>query len=635
VDYLRAFDEQRRIDLVVSIGGPAARFLQRNRSKVFTATPMLIAAAEVRHLVPGALTPLDAETPVSLDIAAAFANVFHLRPETRELVVVLGASPLEKFWAEEFRREFRPFARRARLAILDDLPFREALSRCAALPPEAAIFLSVYAIDAEGAPHPDDAALLAIRKVSPAPIFGLFDTQLGKGIVGGPLVSLGEIGRAAAGAANRILDGAAPATLRQAPIGLGRSAYDWRELERFGIDDESLPPMSAIEFRAPGFWGRNKWIALGTTAVVLAEAGLIVFLLVNRAARRRAEEGLRKSRELYALAVDGANDGLWDWNVLTGEVYFSERCKAMLGHKAEELPDRYDSWDERIHVEDREKVSDALESHLEGRTPAFHVEHRLRHRDGVYRWFLARGKAQRDARGTPYRMAGSLTDITELKSAEEAIRNVSRQLILAQEDERARLARELHDDVTQRLARVAIDAGRIELTAPTGPTGEMMRHVREDLVRLSEDVHALSYRLHPSLLEDLGLADALQVECDRFSAVSSVSSTLEVRALPDSIPRGAAICLFRVAQEALRNVDRHAQARSVQVTLQGMDGGLQLAVRDDGVGFDPRDTHKRRSLGQASMRERIRLAAGEIDIDTAPGQGTTIVAWVPLKEGQP
>jgi len=229
-------------------------------------------------------------------------------------------------------------------------------------------------------------------------------------------------------------------------------------------------------------------------------------------------------------------------------------------------------------------------------------------------------------------MAGSLTDITERKTAEEAGRDVSRRLILAQEEERARLARELHDDVTQRLARLAIDAARAEQGRPDAPPGETMRQVREGLVHLSEDVHALSYRLHPSILEDLGLAEALRVECDRFHGVASIPARLELREVPEKVPPGVAICLYRVAQEALRNVNRHARARSVEVSLRGLDGGLQLAVRDDGAGFDPSADREKRSLGHASMRERIHLLQGEIDIESAPGQGTTIVAWVPLGE---
>jgi signal transduction histidine kinase len=217
------------------------------------------------------------------------------------------------------------------------------------------------------------------------------------------------------------------------------------------------------------------------------------------------------------------------------------------------------------------------------------------------------------------------------RRAEQAAHALSRRLIHAQEEERARLARELHDDVTQRLARLAIDAGRLDRGMNGDSAGEVMRSVRDGLVRLSADIHALSYRLHPSVLEDLGLAEALKAECERFSRQESIPSDLKLGDLPAGIPPDPALCLFRVAQGALRNVARHARARGVQVLLRGMDGGVQLAVRDDGIGFDPTVQKNPRTLGLASMDERVHLAGGELDIESAPGHGTTIVAWVPLE----
>jgi PAS domain S-box-containing protein len=227
---------------------------------------------------------------------------------------------------------------------------------------------------------------------------------------------------------------------------------------------------------------------------------------------------------------------------------------------------------------------------------------------------------------------GFVRDISERKKAEQIARDFSGHLLHAQEAERARLARELHDDLTQRLARAAIDAGRIERGASVADATDTLRELREELVRLSEDVHSISYQLHPSLLEDLGFAEALKVECERFSKQESISSEVRLRDLPASLPRDAALGLFRVAQEALRNVARHAKARSAEVTVRKMDGGLQLAVHDDGVGFDPALKRDRLSLGLASMRERMRLLGGELDIDSAPGGGTTILAWIPFKE---
>jgi len=220
--------------------------------------------------------------------------------------------------------------------------------------------------------------------------------------------------------------------------------------------------------------------------------------------------------------------------------------------------------------------------------------------------------------------------VSGLRASEAEMRDLSRRLIRAHEEERALLARELHDDVTQRLAVLAIETGRAESTAPDGPHAEAMRSVREGLVRLSEDVHSRAYQLHPSVLEELGLAEALRTECERIGRHGRVEVSVALDPLPAVVGKDAALCLFRVAQEALNNVTRHAGARVARVALRPMDGGLLLAVADDGVGFDPASQGKRRSLGLASMRERVRLVNGTLDIESAPGRGATIVVWVPV-----
>jgi signal transduction histidine kinase len=204
---------------------------------------------------------------------------------------------------------------------------------------------------------------------------------------------------------------------------------------------------------------------------------------------------------------------------------------------------------------------------------------------------------------------------------------LSGRLITAHEDERRRLARELHDDLTQRLARLAIDAGRMESVADA-PDG--LRLLREDLVRLSEDVHALSYRLHPSVLDDLGLVEALKAECDRVASAGTLRVQVDAHDVPQALPSAASLCLFRIAQEALNNTARHAGASAVTVRLSPRERGLQLAVSDNGTGFELSRSPTRASLGLASMRERVRLVHGELDIESTTAGGTTVIAWVPV-----
>ncbi|HEY7319789.1 MAG TPA: ATP-binding protein [Candidatus Binatia bacterium] len=227
-------------------------------------------------------------------------------------------------------------------------------------------------------------------------------------------------------------------------------------------------------------------------------------------------------------------------------------------------------------------------------------------------------------------ISGLLIQRRRRRLAEREAASLAGRLITAHEDERRRLARDLHDDLTQRLARLAIDAGKIERSAPVSNHDETGRSMRAELVRLSEDVHALSYRLHPSLLDDLGLVEALNAECDGFSRRESIPVEFKPRDVPRDVRPDTALCLFRVAQESLRNVARHAGASVVEVSLRKVDGGLEIAVRDNGTGFDPTQDRAGHSLGLASMKERVHLLGGELDIDSAPGSGTTVIAWVGL-----
>jgi signal transduction histidine kinase len=291
-----------------------------------------------------------------------------------------------------------------------------------------------------------------------------------------------------------------------------------------------------------------------------------------------------------------------------------------------------DGWTGGVHLQDVkaciQTFFDAFDSHA-----PFTMEYRFRRHDGQFRWIASHGVPQFDSAGTFLGYVGSCIDITDRVTAEQEARDLSERLINAQDGERARVARELHDDVSQRLARLALDLGRLNPGRPRAEVDAVVMGVREEIMRLNEDVHALSYNLHPSVLVDLGLDAALKGECDRIARRGAIAVSLKLRELPGAVSRDVALGLFRVAQEALRNAVEHGRSESIHVTLRGVDDGLQLAVRDDGVGFDA-SRHRHPSLGLASMRARMRLLNGELDVESAPGEGTMVVAWVPLLGGE-
>jgi len=219
------------------------------------------------------------------------------------------------------------------------------------------------------------------------------------------------------------------------------------------------------------------------------------------------------------------------------------------------------------------------------------------------------------------------------RRSEDAALAHARTLIAEQEDDHARVARELHDDVTQRLALLAIDISRAEKAATDEPSRSAMRSIRHSLAQLSEDVHSLSYSLHPSILTELGLVEALRVECSHFTETCGVRVMLDAD-LARQIPQDIALCVFRIAQESLRNVARHAAASEVHISLSEQNPGLHIAIADNGIGFDPDQRRRTPRLGLASMRERTALLRGRFQINSRPGKGTVISAWLPLDQAK-
>jgi PAS domain S-box-containing protein len=350
--------------------------------------------------------------------------------------------------------------------------------------------------------------------------------------------------------------------------------------------------------------------------------------------RKRGEEAHRASEARLAAGADLAGLGFYEVDYGKRTTWVDDRFREICGvpPEREEGVQTTQFWMEHLHPDDRPRVLDLRQQMHDGRVQQLSVEYRYLHPTQGQKWIKHVARvARRDAAGRAVVAFGVLRDITESKWAEEELHDLSRRLIRAHEEERALLARELHDDVTQRLAVLAIDVGRAELAAPDGAQAEAMRSVREGLVRVSEDIHSLAYQLHPSVLEELGLAEALRAECERRGRQGRLDLSVDLDLLPAAAGKDVALCLFRVAQEALNNVVRHAGSRTASVALKQMDGGLLLAVRDGGAGFDPASPGARRSLGLASMRERVRLVNGTLDIESAPGQGTAVIAWVPVE----
>ncbi|MDA9467776.1 sensor histidine kinase [Bradyrhizobium sp. CCBAU 53415] len=289
VEYLRSIYQGRPPDIIMSVGGPAAGFVQRHRSDLFPKAPMVLTTVEERLIDRARLTEKDTVVSVRNDFVTAFSNVLQVLPETRTIALVIGTSTLEKFWLDEVKKDVKPLESRVAFVWYNDLPFDEILKRASALPPDTALFWGLMSVDAAGVVHDGESALRRLSAVANAPIFCFEESFFGHGIVGGPMHSVAELGEKTAGAAIRILGGEKPADVKMEPIAYAAPKYDWRELQRWGISESNLQQGSEVVFREPSIWEKHRWQVALVAAVILIQTGLISGLLHERRARRLAE----------------------------------------------------------------------------------------------------------------------------------------------------------------------------------------------------------------------------------------------------------------------------------------------------------------------------------------------------------
>jgi len=294
VEYLRALSAKRLPDIIVSIGAPAAAFVQRHRQQLFAATPMVLMAVDQRRVQYSDLTANDTAVAVRINYLSAFENILQVLPDTKDVLVVVGTSPIEKFWKEAIGKEVEPLANRIKLSWTDELSFEALLKQASALPPHTAIFWELMIVDAAGVVHEGDTPLTRLHAVANAPIFSYDESFFGSGVVGGPLLLVADSSQQAAAVAVRILGGEKPGEIRAPPVQFASPMFDWREMQRWGVSEGRLPPGSKILFRGPTAWEQYHAYILAVTAAILIQAALIIWLLYEHRRRRVAEVEARQ-----------------------------------------------------------------------------------------------------------------------------------------------------------------------------------------------------------------------------------------------------------------------------------------------------------------------------------------------------
>jgi PAS domain S-box-containing protein len=389
-----------------------------------------------------------------------------------------------------------------------------------------------------------------------------------------------------------------------------------------------------LQYRLRRYDGEYRWISDNGVPRYDAQGNFAGYIgsCADFTERREAELALRESEERMSMAAEAANLGMWMWDIPANTIWATEKFRKLYGFGLDEKIGAEDIQ-RRVYPDDRASRQTALRGALDGGCN-YDVEYRLLLPGGTQRLMASQGRAELDSKGQPVRMLGVCIDITDRRRTEEEAREVSGRLITAQEDERTRLARELHDDLSQSLALLSVDLdlfGQQQLRERGDSARGRMEELATQVRNLSSDVHRLSHELHPSKLEQLGLVAAVRSFCKDVMAAHKIGIQFEARELPRVVPDATALCLYRVVQEAVQNVVKHSGATHAQVELAGSanGGGIRLTISDDGAGFDLERVRAKGSLGLVSMRERVRVVHGRLSLDSVKGRGTRVEVQVP------
>jgi PAS domain S-box-containing protein len=349
--------------------------------------------------------------------------------------------------------------------------------------------------------------------------------------------------------------------------------------------------------------------------------------------RKRQETILRDNEERFRLAAHAAKMFAYEWDATTDVIVRSAEAAKILGVD-ESVPLSGQQALARVHEDDRERLGAALAA-LNPDKPYLRVSYRILRPDGTTIWVDRHSVAHFDEQGKILRIVGMIADVSERKRVEEALANARNRLVEAQEEERARIARELHDDIGQRLTLLTLELEQLRRSSPELPAAVLNRldELRDEAIEMGADLQSLSHELHSSKLEYLGIAAVTQGFCREFAAKQKVEIDCKTLDLPSALPPSVSLCLFRILQEALHNSLKHSGVRHFEVRLWTMPDGIHLTVKDSGAGFDSEGVREGQGLGLISMEERLKLLNGTLSIQSQPNCGTTIHARVPLISG--
>jgi PAS domain S-box-containing protein len=630
-EYLRVKYANKRIAAVAVVYDEALAFLLDEHDLLFPEVPIAVMLLQRPQALPERVAVMYAGNMIGESLSLALK----LTPHARQIAIIDGAPPGgggRNALNAEIQDQIEAMRLPLPVVYLRNLQLDDLLARVQALPPDGIVFFARHYIGRRGEPIDSIEAVREVTRVARAPVFVSTDTMIGPGGIGGVVIPLESMATDLAKLALRISE---PGSLPLPPTeGRLVPMFDWRELRRWSIDERLLPPGSDVRFRELSLWDRYWGYVVVAVSLTLVQSMLIAGLVVQRARRRRTELALRESEQRFRVMADTAPVLIWRSGTDKACDFFNKPWLDFRGRTLEQEAGL--GWTDGVHPDDRASCVQTYVSAFEARQP-FRMEYRLQRADGEYRWVLDIGVPRHEDAGRFAGYIGSVIDITERKQIEEQNQDLAGRLITVQEEERGRIARDLHDDVSQQLAGVAIILSGLKHKAgKPGVEADFegaVATLQARITTLTQGIRQLSHELHPSVLEHVGLVATLRRHCADVEAHHQITVNVSASDHLDSLRPEVALCLFRVAQEAITNAVRHAHGRTIQVQLTATNEGVDLQVDDDGIGFVASERIGR-GLGLRSIDERVRLIRGHVRVESRPDQGTHLLVRIPQQAAQ-
>jgi PAS domain S-box-containing protein len=651
--FLRQKYAKTRIDLIIAGGYRALDFMLKRRGDLFKGASLVFTAVGATVVAERHLPPDVVGIAMQSDPAPTLELALRLQPNARKLVVVSGASYEDRSSEATARRELRPYQDRLKPIFLSGLPMAALLHEVSQLRPDTIVlYLNVYQDGAGKFFHPWDVAK-KLSDASSAPVYGIYDTYLDHGIVGGYMDTFGAMGGEVARLALHILVGEHPTMGRLGVASASANYVNWPQLRRWGFDESRLPPGTIIRFKQASLWGEYRWQITAVFGLMAILSFLVIALLIQERGRRRAEESVRESEARMALAAESAKLGLWHWDGSNRAFWTTDISRQIMGHSSRSNPN-FEQFLSRVHTDDRDMVGDAFERARAGIEP-LQIEYRLTAPDGTVRWVSAAGRMMFNSADKEAHIMGVVADITRRRQAEtEAtdqraqLAHLTRVAILGELS--GALAHELSQPLTailsnaqaaqQFLAKAVPDLTEVrsiiaDIVSEDIRAGEVIRHLRslfkKDQIRYERvdlngvivgvlkiarsDLIARSVRVITRLSPDLASvkADNVQLQqvflnllinaCDAMKDNGSGDRTLTIDTGPD-------------------------EAGDPQVSFA--DNGLGIQTRLlDGL-FEPFVTSKQQGLGLglSVCRSIVEAHGGRLWALNNPDRGATF--WILL-----